>query len=93
MGITFTVGVYRNLIQLTSVNVTTPEGTDPNLEFTPVVWTATEVTDFVATINAGLWIPQYVTMTLTGVEAGTNTNGLLEGFEKQITTYGASSDF
>lgn len=92
VGITFTVDIYRNLIQLTAVNVTTPEGTDPNLEFTPVTWTSTEATEFVATINAGSWLPQYVTMTLTGVASKDYTNGLLEGFEPQIQTNSASSD-
>ena len=77
IGASYTVGVFRGLIQMTAVKLVTPKGTDPNITPVAQVMTATEALPLT---SAAAWAPALVTMELVGYASGNFTNGYLAGF-------------
>jgi hypothetical protein len=77
IGASYTVGVYRGLIQMTAVKLVTPKGTDPNITPVAQVMTATQALPLT---SAAAWAPALVTMELVGYASGNFTNGYLAGF-------------
>jgi hypothetical protein len=77
IGASYTVGIYRGLVQMTAVKLVAPKGVDPNITPAAQVMTATEASPLT---SAAAWAPAFVTMTLVGYASGNFTNGYLAGF-------------
>lgn len=77
IGASYTVGIFRGLVQMTAVKLVAPKGVDPNITPVAQVMTATEALPFT---SATVWAPALVTMTLVGYASGNFTNGYLAGF-------------
>jgi hypothetical protein len=77
IGASYTVGIYRGLVQMTAVKLVAPKGVDPNITPAAQVMTATEALPLT---SAAAWAPAFVTMTLVGYASGNFTNGYLAGF-------------
>ena len=77
IGASYTVGLFRGLIQMTAVKLVTPKGTDPNITPVAQVMTATQALPYT---SAAVWSPALVTMELVGYASGNFTNGYLAGF-------------
>jgi hypothetical protein len=77
IGASYTVGLFRGLIQMTAVKLVTPKGTDPNITPVAQVMTATQALSYT---SAAVWAPALVTMELVGFASGNFTNGYLAGF-------------
>jgi hypothetical protein len=87
IGASYTVGIFRGLVQMTAVKLVAPEGVDPNITPVAQVMTATEALPFT---SAAAWAPALVTMELVGYASGNFTNGYLAGFGTNfIQTNGA----
>ncbi len=87
IGASYTVGIFRGLVQMTAVKLVTPKGVDPNITPVAQVMTATEALPLT---SATAWAPSFVTMTLVGYASGDFTNGYLAGFGTRfIQTNGA----
>ena len=77
IGASYTVGIYRGLVQMTAVKLVAPKGVDSNITPAAQVMTATEASPLT---SAAAWAPAFVTMTLFGYASGNFTNGYLSGF-------------
>jgi hypothetical protein len=89
IGASYTVGIFRGLVQMTAVKLVTPKGVDPNI--TPVAQVMT-VTQALPYTTATAWAPALVTMELVGYASGDFTNGYLAGFGTRfVQTNGAPS--
>ena len=77
IGASYTVGIYRGLVQMTAVKLVAPKGVDSNITPAAQVMTATEASPLT---SAAAWAPAFVTMTLVGYASGNFTNGYLAGF-------------
>ncbi len=77
IGASYTVGIYRGLVQMTAVKLVAPKGVDSNITPAAQVMTATEASPLT---SAAAWAPAFVTMTLVGYASGNFTNGYLPGF-------------
>lgn len=87
IGASYTVGIFRGLVQMTAVKLVAPKGVDSNITPVAQVMTATEALPFT---SAAAWAPSFVTMTLVGYASGNFTNGYLAGFGTNfIQTNGA----
>jgi hypothetical protein len=77
IGASYTVGLYRGLVQMTAVKLVAPKGVDPNITPVAQVMTATEALPYT---SAAAWAPALVTMELVGYASGNFTNGYLANF-------------
>lgn len=77
IGASYTVGIFRGLVQMTAVKLVAPKGVDPNITPAAQVMTATEALPIT---SAAAWAPALVTMELVGYASGNFTNGYLAGF-------------